>query len=330
MDFEGMGQDLLRALRGTRSQVALSRRLGFRTNVIYTWEAGRRGTPFHALWRIAAKVDVDIGEVLTRFLTVVPPSVSAMRMDTPVGCAALLDALGGDQSLGTLAVATGHSRHALSRWTSGRAEPTLAQALAFIEASTRRSLDFVACFTDPSALSSTRDAWHTLAARRAITYAHPWSPAVLRALELRAYESLPAHQRGWIASRIGITEEDEHRCLTALLEAGLIRWEGARYVGVAVTVDTRPGPEPARRAAKQHWARVGIEHLTSGAPGLYSYNVMGVSRADLARIEALHAAYFHALRAIVAESTPVECVAVVNLQLFELTTPLPAPAGSST
>jgi hypothetical protein len=36
MDFDTTGRELLQALRGERSQVALSRRLGFSTNVVYT------------------------------------------------------------------------------------------------------------------------------------------------------------------------------------------------------------------------------------------------------------------------------------------------------
>lgn len=318
MEFELTGRELLRALRGERSQVALSRRLGFRTNVVYTWEAGRRSAPFSGLWRLAARVGVALDEVLARFLTVVPESLSAETIQTDAGCAAFLRELRAEQSLLTLSEATGYSRHALSRWLGGRAEPTLGQALAVIEAATRRALDFVACFVDPTTLPSTREPWRVLTARRTITFAHPWSPAVLRALELTEYRALPAHETGWIAAWLGIPVEEEVRCLGALVEAGLIRREGGHYVGLPVTVDTRPGPEPSRRAVKRHWAQVGVDRLAAGSPGLYSYNVIGVSRADLARIEALHAAYFNDVRAIVAESEPVECVAVVNLQVFEL------------
>lgn len=51
---------------------------------------------------------------------------------------------------------------------------------------------------------------------------------------------------------------------------------------------------------------------------MFSYNLFGVSNADLERIEALQRAYFRELRSIVAQSEPVENVAVVNLQLFSL------------
>lgn len=326
MDVEVVGRELLRALRGERSQAALSRRLGFRTNVVYTWEAGRRSPPFTALWRVAAKVGVSPDEVLLRFLTVVPDALRGQDIETDDGCASFLRSLRGEQSLPALSAATGSSRHALSRWLGGRAVPTLGQALAFIEAATRRALDFVGCFVDPSALPSTREPWRILNARRAITYAFPWSPAVLRALELTEYKALPAHPPGWIAARLGIGADEEERCLDALVTAGLIHEEDGRFAGVAVTLDTRPGPEPARRAVKRHWAEVGVRHLEAGSAGLYSYMVVGVSRADLARIEALHAAYFNELRAIVAESSPVECVAVINLQTFEIAA---APVGAA-
>ena len=37
----------------------------------------------------------------------------------------------------------------------------------------------------------------------------PWTQAVLRALELDDYQALSRHQSGWVAERLGITEEEE-------------------------------------------------------------------------------------------------------------------------
>ena len=42
MDFEALAQQLVRAIRAHRSQTAFSRWLGYKSNVVYTWEAGRR------------------------------------------------------------------------------------------------------------------------------------------------------------------------------------------------------------------------------------------------------------------------------------------------
>lgn len=318
MDYDRIGQELLRALRGSRSQTALSRRLGYSTNVIYTWEAGRRSPTLRDLWSVARCVAVRPEDALKRFLTVVPRELGRLKPDTVDGVAALLRELRGDQPLQGLAASTGYSRHALSRWFAGRAEPTLPQALALIDAASFRALDFVACLVDPPALPSAAEAWRTLCARRKIAFELPWSHGVLRALELADYRALRAHRRGWIAERIGITRDEETACLQALVDAGLVRIVDGRYTDAPVTVDTRLGPDAGRRAMKAHWAQVGLDRLGAGSPGLFSYNVCGVSRSDLARLQELHGAYFNQLRAIVAASEPVECVVVANVQLFEL------------
>jgi hypothetical protein len=63
---------------------------------------------------------------------------------------------------------------------------------------------------------------------------------------------------------------------------------------------------------------VAADRVAQGDRGQFSYNVFSVSRADFERIRELHLAYFHALRAIVAESEPAERVVVANVQLFAL------------
>ena len=86
-----------------------------------------------------------------------------------------------------------------------------------------------------------------------------------------------------------------------------------RLVGAA-----GPGRPEAARQLKAWWAKVGIDRFKANAEGVFSYNLFGVSKADYARIEALQRAHFREIRNIVADSQPVETVAVVNLQLFSL------------
>ncbi|MDD9933044.1 MAG: helix-turn-helix transcriptional regulator, partial [Myxococcales bacterium] len=60
-------RQLLRALRGSRSQVAFARRLGYRGNPIADWEAGRRTPTAEALLRVCARIGVDAPAALARF-----------------------------------------------------------------------------------------------------------------------------------------------------------------------------------------------------------------------------------------------------------------------
>src|SRR5689334_6815786 len=60
MDHEALAKELIRALRGRRSQVALSRRLKHRSNVLYAWEAGLRAPTAAGFLGLAKRVGIDI------------------------------------------------------------------------------------------------------------------------------------------------------------------------------------------------------------------------------------------------------------------------------
>ena len=72
-----------------------------------------------------------------------------------------------------------------------------------------------------------------LQAARKAAYDVPWSHAVLRTLELTDYAELDRHRPGWIARRIGISRDEEERCLATLAAQGLRLGD----VGVSVTVE---------------------------------------------------------------------------------------------
>lgn len=317
MDYDAIAQQLLVALRGHRSQVAWSRRLGYRSNVAYAWESGRRSPTGAETLRAAVRAGVDLRAGLTRFYGHPPPWLGEGDPARPEAVAAFLEDLRGSASISDLARRSGLSRYAISRWLSGDTEPRLPDLLRLIEAASVRLVDFIAVLVDPAAVPSIATLWARVEARRRGAYELPWTQAVLRALELEGYRALAEHQPGWIAGRLGLAEVEEARCLAFLRDTGQIVWDGTHYGKEALAVDTRREPEVGRRL-KAHWTRVAADRVEQGERGQFSYNVFSVSRADFERIRELHLAYFHALRAIVAESEPAECVAVANVQLFAL------------
>lgn len=319
-DYSRLGAELIRALRGKRSQTALSRRLGYKTNVVYIWEA-QKGAPTGAgFLQLAQRVGIDVRHALTQFYRKPPPWLAEHEATSVEGVAALLDDLRGTSTLVETAAKLRVSRFALARWLRGEAEPRLPDFLELIEVSSLRLLDLVAALVDPLQVPCLAQPWQELQAARRAAYQRPWSHAVLRALELRQYRELPVHRPGWIGSLLGIEREEEEACLQLLEDTGQIELRQKKWhVKQVLTVDTRKDPEAARHL-KAWWARVGNERFLAQAEGVFSYNLFAVSNADLERIEALQRAYFRELRSIVAQSEPVENVAVVNLQLFSLLT----------
>jgi DNA-binding phage protein len=317
MDYEQMAAELIRALRGKRSQLAFSRRLGFRTNVVHTWEAQRRWPTASRSLRVAQRAGVDPKAALTRFYRSVPPWFATLSPTSPEFVARFLADLRGRATIGDVAQRAGKSRFAVARWLKGEAEPRLPDFLRLVEAMSLRVLDFVAAFVDPRQLPSLERRWQKLEAGRRAAFDLPWSHAVLRVLELDRYQR-GAHRPGVIARELGISLEEEQRCVDALVSSGQLDWDGTRYRVGAQLTDTRHYPE-AGRLLKIWWARQALERFEHDPAGLFSYNLFAVSERDYERLRELHLAYFRELRSIVAASQPAERVVLAHLSLLPLT-----------
>lgn len=318
MNYESLSSELLRALRGKRSQSAFSKRLGYRSNVAYAWESGRAWPTARDFFGILERSGRKLEPALAAFFRL--PAGASVKTDlkTALGVSAFLDDLRGQTAVVDLARATKRSRFAVARWLKGDAEPRLPDFLRLVECASLRLLDFLACFIDPDTLPSAAKLWRELETARRAAYEMPWSHAVLRVIELPAYRKLRAHEAGFIAERLSISREEEERCVALLLETGQVKKQGKRLIpGAALTVDTR-GDAARSRAAKAFWTRVSLDRIEAGVDGTFSYNLFSVSRADLERIRELHRAYFRELRRIVAASEPAECIALANVHLLEL------------
>ena len=316
LDYERVSRDLIRALRGKRSQVAFSRRLGFRSNVVYAWEAGRRWPTASGFLAAAQRVGIKVSTELREFAG--PPGwPDDVEVATPAGAAGFLASLRGATPIVEVAARAGRSRFAVARWLKGQAEPRLPDFLRLVSALSLRVLDFVARFVDPATLHSTRQPWRRLESARTLAWASPWAQAVLLALELADYQALPGHDGAWIARRLGLGQAEAEGALRLLQRSGQVAWRGRHLAPVVVqSVDVRRPSSGTQ--LKEHWSRVGLERLVAGAAGTWTYNLCTVSEEDLAKIQELQRAHYRAVRAIVAESGPPERVVLLNLQVVPL------------
>lgn len=321
MDLERIVGQLIRALRGKRSQRQLSRALGYRSNVLYLWESCRRAPTLGELHRLAQRSRVDVPRAWATFFRVSPAAFGDHDSASAEFSAAVLGQLRGNRRVNHWAEETGVSRFTLARWLRGQGQPRLPILFRLVHSGTRRLPELLTAFVSAEELPAVAPAIAALARRRRVAVDQPWSQAVMRALELEDYHALPGHEHGWLGRRLGIDREQEQRCLDALFEAGLIDWTGSRYISVPQTLDLGPQPFVDRKHVKRHWSQVGIDRLTDSEEGdgnYYSFNVMNLSRDDLQRLRELHVRYFEEMRAIVAQSEPAEVVTVANLQLFTL------------
>ncbi len=319
MDYEHLASELVRRLRGKRSQPALSRRLGYHANVVYLWESGRRFPPASSLFQLAARSNAK-PNALQGWLGSSAPALQASWAAPQTH--AVLELLVAGARDSEVARAAGVDRTTVARWRSGRTEPRLPSWLRLVDKLGHRLIEFIQLFCDPAALPSLQSLYHDLQAQERLVHELPSSHLVMRALELDAYKALGQHRPGFIAAATGLTLAEEDQYLQALKQAGQVRKDRAGLYRVArvLTLDTRRDPQRNRRL-KQHFAGVALERLRKLSPdakSLFSYNLFCASRADWQRIRELHIEYFERMRRIVAESKRADHVVLINQQLLLL------------
>jgi transcriptional regulator with XRE-family HTH domain len=310
--MEDAARQLLRAFRGKRSQLAFSRRQGFRGNAVASWEAGRRFPTARLALRAALLAGCDVEQAFRQFEpSCVPTGFERAQI------ADWLHRLRGAESTPVLASRTGLSRHALGRILRGDAEPKLPDFLRIVEAATGRVSDLVAAMVDINSVPALAPE-HLLKARaRELAFDEPWSVPVLRLLETAAYQRQP-HRPGYLSEVLGIDHATEVRSLAGLVEADIIRWDGSRYrPHRELTVNARPSPQSLSNL-KRHWAATSLEFVGQPSPpNRFSYNVFSCSAADFERIREKHWQFYHEVRAIIAASTPAERVGLLTIHLVE-------------
>jgi transcriptional regulator with XRE-family HTH domain len=307
-DFELASRQLLRAIRGKRSQVAFARRLGFRGNPIADWESGRRAPTADRALAACGLAGIDTVLAFARFHVAEPPELGSE------GLAAWLRRVRGATTIHDLALRSGFSRHQVSRWLAGEARPKLSEFLRLVEAITGRISDLIAELVPIEQVPCLADLHARREAARRLAYDEPWTEAILRVLEIAEYRALPEHTSGFIADYLGIDPSIELRCLEKLLEAGVIRRVDRHFRNVgSLTVDTR-----SVSLLKAHWTERALDRVRDPGPDdLFSYNVFSASAADVVRIRELLRATFREIRALVSATEADERVALVNLQLLQ-------------
>jgi transcriptional regulator with XRE-family HTH domain len=302
--------ELLRSIRGKRSQLAFSRRLGYRSNVAADWEGGHRAPTALELLRAMDRVGIDVSAGFRRFH---PDSAECLS----ISLSAWLEALRGRARQAHVAERAEVSRHQVRRWLSGKAVPRVPDFLRLIHALTGRAPDWVAAFVPIEEVPSLHARWTAARAAARLAYDAPWSAAVRIVIDTDVYRANPTDS--WLEQALGLSSDELERAVQALLAAGLAARVGSQLLPIsAFTANASASPDEQRQL-KAHWAKVAAERLDRPREDdLASVNLVTLSRADLTRLHELQRAYFRELRSLVAASSPEETAALVVMQIVSL------------
>jgi len=306
----------MRALRGHRSQVQFSRRLGFTSNVAAEWEAGRRFPTAPGMLHAAERVGIQLDEVFERF-----EARSAARFQGRETLWAWLEAFRGGRSIGEIAATCGRTRHQVGRWLAGKTTIRLPDFLALVHGLTGRLHVLVSLLVDIEQIPSLKPAFQRRSKIKQVASEHPWAVGVLTLLSTRQYASQATHDDKWLAGRLGVDRESLTQCLDALCRADLVRIEQAsgKYVPAELaSVDLKTAPPERRR----HWAEVAHSRLRDDEQaGRLEVQLFAVSAVDQQRIEALTNDYLRDLAAICTNTSARESMGMVAVHAVRFAEP---------
>jgi transcriptional regulator with XRE-family HTH domain len=312
-DWNRVACELVAGVRGQRSRALLSRRLGFRSNTVSDWEAGRRFPTANEFLRVCEHLRIDVSAAFKRFH---PGTAAQLRTAQGFTLHRWLSALRGRTPLQLIAERSGFSRFAVSRWLKGQTRPRLPEFLRLVEAITDRASDLADALVGIDALPTLLSQHRRRRAARSLAFEYPEGEALLRIMETHGYQALAAHQPGSLARVLAIDPELEQRILAALEHAGIVESQAGRYQPLQpLTVDTTAEPAALNRL-KAHWTRAALERLAAPREqDSFGYNLMSLSDADLDRVREILRNAFREIRALAAASEPVQSAALLNLQL---------------
>ena len=314
--YDIWASEFLRALRGSRSQIALARRLGYSGNPITDWENGRRYPKLSQVWRIAVLLKRPITESL-KFLGNDLLEESCRKFPGP----SIFLALKGSTPFGVWAEQSGFSRFTLSRWCHGEGEPRLPEFLQLLERSGRRHIDWMNSIVSIENIPSLSTEYGRVVQARSLAFEKPLTELLLRAVECRAYLALQAHDEDWLARFLGVSKDVITALISALSDASLIEKRGNHFVVIGeLHVDMKSEPQRSKQHRK-YWADfAAMRHPIDKSDDWFAYNVMSLNRTAAERVEKRLRDAFREVRTIVAnqelsqEELPEE-VKLLTIQL---------------
>ncbi len=318
-------RQFLRALRGRRSQVGFSKRLGYASNIAARWEAGSRFPTATTALLACQRLGMDLPSALRRFHE---PSAARLSEVNDQNLAEWLHGQRGSRPISEISERSGLSHYQIRRSLAGITRPSLPVFFELVEAMTGRLAELVSLLVDIRHVPALLPRYLAHETARRCAYEHPWSSAVLALIDVVAASlALPVGREGHrirdvlptarMAAQLGTSEEQVVRSLEALEDAHIVRLaNGQVLIDAPLITDTRRDPERAANL-RRHWSLVSLERLNQPRAGdSFSHNVFAVSREDLAQLKNMQAEFYQRARALIADSKRSEVSALMLLHLL--------------
>jgi len=321
-ELETVVRELLRSLRGKRSQLALSRRLGYSFNQVGKWESGHTKIRWDEFVRLSGLCKSPLDQALTNHYK---------YKGTAANCDAIIKNLIGSERVSTIAKKTGFSRHSLAKWLKKSAFPTVPEMfrlLLLYRGGDDHLVSFIGSLVSSiDELPSIAPEYRQRVKQIELSYQHPWLAAVKDCLSLQSYQRLEKHREGFVSRCLRISTAEEKMALDFLTEVGVLTFSKGKYQVTGKKLmfqenilDKEKDIEGNFRLREYWWSQA-LNHLISRPAWsslTFAFQTFTVSESAFRKIRALSVQYFSDVTKIIEEDEePRTLLRVMNLCFFD-------------
>jgi|GEM_PF-3467194 len=215
LNFKALIKELLKRLRGERSQEVLNRKFGFTFNQIYRWESGVTKMSWNEFTQFCHYLDIPLEKITTSLITGLPE-------EAPISSPNLIRQLLGNMGIEKFATRYKLSRKAVSKWLSGDSTPNLEQVLFLFHNHAGQLVKWLDKLVGSEHLPSMKQTILRLRIREAVTYKYPEVSLILNYLQTKPFLTQTHYRPGALAKKFGLTVEQEEEIMQGLLQSGTI------------------------------------------------------------------------------------------------------------
>jgi len=312
MDIQQVKKEVLRSVRGKKSQTYVNRKLGFSYNQVSRWESGLIEISWIDFVKICVICRCNLEQALTEVFNF---------REHPSDYKKLIEFLLDEMKRKDLESQVGFSPYRLRKWFRGQVSPDLSDFLKIFDSISHLLTDFVEALGISEGVPSLHAALALKARQLSLHRELPFIGAFMHAMELSDYAKLSRHKAGVLARLVGIQADQEGLALQRLQEARVIEMKKGKFVSLPLHLDLR-GDFASFKSTRQYWLKRSLERVQamtkSSKENLFGYLVFATSKTAQKEIVEKYLQFLADIRFIVENDhqTP-DRLQVLNVQIFD-------------
>ncbi len=319
-DYSALKREILFTLRGERSQVSVSRSLGYSYNRVHKWESETTRMKWRDFYDFCAALNVSVEKAFCDVFVVVNMDIS-----NAAEVFKILLRFHSTLSIEELAKKLHCHSSVLRRWIAGTVQPDVEIIFKLMDLRSQFLAQFVSKIVPIERIDTLADRFRTDTREILDDSSVPQFLLVQLCLGLKEYQELPTHSDELIARIAHMPLEDVRAAIHWLLHHRKIQWSGGKLSPDLNFLNCH-GDRATISRLQRFWTRHSLKRLSAtegGAanpkkrPNLQCATVFTVSKEGMKRIaEKFHTCFEEAIQLVNTEAAPPEEIRVLILDMF--------------